>query len=1009
MADELSSTDHASVSGGGGSGSSSKLNVDNAAQVAAAMGFTELVTKSGYMTKSAKSAKGSGRNWKKRYFVLSGHNITYFVDHKSKSEAKGSLLLTPETEIRSTADPAYEYVFEISSEYETLRIAAKDHVEMESWMSALQSTIAEIRVKTTRAYMELQEKTMMGSTKWTKKFFMLHSNSISFHQSHMHTFKALGVFKIHERMMVEEADGTLVLTNHETGTPQRVCVMRPWTDEKNATARAAAQQPILEDWLAAINEVIETLKATETVISGESETTIMDGYLKTKPATGGNNKKWVNRFYALTETALYMAEDHEEAAAIAVYPLNPTCSVFETNLRQHAFELVTTQQALHVQADSAMKMEIWIRELRKVISQSKSSSRDPLLTGAMDKELERYQVHFEEKKPLGIVLERSREWALVKLSNADASEVTEGSALSSINGRSVMLDDYSSSIKRLTGWKPPLTLEFIKGPECEGTLAKLSRGRRGTVKNWTQRYFVVKHGKLTYYKILGQGTQELKLELKGCVQLMGSAISLVPYEEEKQYFCFRLISGVATLIMQAETVEEMLHWATTLYHAIAIANGGGYLIDVERKRQEGEMLERQRQARLRQAEEAAAQRKRETEEAERMKVEREQAALKAQEEAEAARLAAEQARKEAEEAAAKAAADEVAAALAAAEQAEKEAAERAAAEATAEAERLEAEAAYDQANAENQEAEEAVDDLQAEIAEQEFQEKQMEVEQLMQAHVPVVAPSQDDAAAAEASDPTGEEPTSMPEAPPSEVGAAMPPQAPEPEEEDESGEEAEEEVAVEDGAAANEPAMPSLGSRPRSKRQSISTIDLTNLGMSSSFAMPAGNAEAEAAAKAAAEATPELEPEPEAEAEPEPEPEPEPAAEPEPEPAPPASAARSSSMVEEDEEEYVAGESEASRDQLEAAFAILDTRQTGALNPMQFSNLLRAAGVSQHNSYMEMRWYQKFDSDHAGGLSIDNFISGISALRNDKDVTPYMADRLITYIQELGASDNLVL
>ena len=47
---------------------------------------------SGYLEKRAKT---SGRNWKKRYFVLSGHTITYYVDHKSKSDAKGSFLLTP--------------------------------------------------------------------------------------------------------------------------------------------------------------------------------------------------------------------------------------------------------------------------------------------------------------------------------------------------------------------------------------------------------------------------------------------------------------------------------------------------------------------------------------------------------------------------------------------------------------------------------------------------------------------------------------------------------------------------------------------------------------------------------------------------------------------------------------------------------------------------------------------------------------------------------------------------
>ena len=37
-----------------------------------------------------------------------------------------------------------------------------------------------------------------------------------------------------------------------------------------------------------------------------------------------------------------------------------------------------------------------------------------------------------------------------------------------------MLKTYSSAIKMLTGWKPPLTLNFIKAPEREGWLEKVT-------------------------------------------------------------------------------------------------------------------------------------------------------------------------------------------------------------------------------------------------------------------------------------------------------------------------------------------------------------------------------------------------------------------------------------------------------------------------------------------------------------------------------------------------------
>lgn len=87
-------------------------------------------------------------------------------------------------------------------------------------------------------------------------------------------------------------------------------------------------------------------------------------------------------------------------------------------------------------------------------------------------------------------------------------------------------------------------------------------------------------GRLTYYNGDQPGA-----ELRGDIQLMGSVVSLVPHAESGQHFTFKLVSGVTVLVMQAMTVEEMMDWASTLFHAIAIANGGGYLLDKEKRKQ----------------------------------------------------------------------------------------------------------------------------------------------------------------------------------------------------------------------------------------------------------------------------------------------------------------------------------------------------------------------------------------------------------------------------------------
>lgn len=50
------------------------------------------------------------------------------------------------------------------------------------------------------------------------------------------------------------------------------------------------------------------------------------------------------------------------------------------------------------------------------------------------------QADFETKQPLGVVLERSKEWAIVKLANPELSQVSVGSALASVNGKRPWLD-----------------------------------------------------------------------------------------------------------------------------------------------------------------------------------------------------------------------------------------------------------------------------------------------------------------------------------------------------------------------------------------------------------------------------------------------------------------------------------------------------------------------------------------------------------------------------------------
>ena len=101
-----------------------------------------------------------------------------------------------------------------------------------------------------------------------------------------------------------------------------------------------------------------------------------------------------------------------------------------------------------------------MKVLRHAIANSTELDENPLLVAAKKQKAIYYDVTFETKKPLGLVLERSGEWALVKLANQDTTRVSIGSALTQVNGKDVVLAKYHETIKLLTAWQPPLTLGF---------------------------------------------------------------------------------------------------------------------------------------------------------------------------------------------------------------------------------------------------------------------------------------------------------------------------------------------------------------------------------------------------------------------------------------------------------------------------------------------------------------------------------------------------------------------
>lgn len=582
----------------------------------AAVKLDATVVKSGYLVKLA---MGSGRNWKKRYFILNGNTLTYYETHKNVSKAKGDLLLTSEAVVENSSVPGKDFCLMITTPFHTLVLAAKDDAERSSWSQAIERAI-EVTRQSCRGYVTKKGGIMDGGK--SRKFFIMHEAAITWHKDHEHTSAIQGMFKL-------SAD-----TSMEINEDQKKINLYDATSKSSLGLRFEDHEKDFYMWKRSISKVLEKFAAAEEEahrrIEHAYENATKRGKLRLRPAKGGDI--WDEYYFVLTMNELLVMEKNQEGQmeVMDVHDIHPSCSVFETNLGLYAFELVTSKRVLHLMSDSREGTAAWIHAIRASIANSQPENNDPLLQAALAKLEEDvfYDVSFVEDKPLGVVLERSGEWAVVKLSNARDTGVTIGSALTTINGESCVLKTYSQTIDLLKNWKPPLTLGFRRPPSKSGYMVKLSRQRRGNnQRNWQKRYFTLSEGRLVYKE------NESSTVIKGDVPLMGSAVSLVSSTETGKFFCFRLVSGVTSLVMQGETLDEMMDWASTLYHAISIANGGSYILGIERQRVEKEMeKERARQEAIEQRRLQEEQRAREEAEAAAKAKAREEARIKAEKE-----------------------------------------------------------------------------------------------------------------------------------------------------------------------------------------------------------------------------------------------------------------------------------------------------------------------------------------------------------------------------------------
>jgi hypothetical protein len=540
------------------------------------------------------------------------------------------VLLTEDSDCECFYDPPHAtFGLHVTTGGKVLQLVASNALERQQWKQSILTVIGHIK-RTTQGYLQ---KRLAGAPPfapnasvpregalWQRRFVVLHpkDQQLTFHVDHAHGLSVQGLFKItpattvekkHDNIMcissgegegegsppslllrtedasdlqrwVNSINSVIIKTQSSEEDASRLGVL-PSTDsgslmEDDKDENGGAEGEDCDDAVAFPRPIIRMSYPTPPMGNDEVLST---GYLLTRPEDGSAN--WLPNYYILTNKALHRFHDEHDVAAICSLPLTPSCSVFETNLKAFSFELVAVDNVLHMQGASYEDSLAWIKALKAIISSSELDGEDPLIREASKLEDEFYEVAFETKQPLGVVLERTKEWAVVKLANPQLSTVSVGSALAVVNGQSCVVKSYHDTIQLLTGWKPPLRLVFRRAPERNGWLKMMHTSRRRKVGKWKAHYFILAEGKLSWFSADGPAAK-----LQGVVPMMGSAVSTQPQRWEPTCpptsLAFHIVSGITSITLQGLTMEDSLDWAARICHASAVANGGGYLLDKER-------------------------------------------------------------------------------------------------------------------------------------------------------------------------------------------------------------------------------------------------------------------------------------------------------------------------------------------------------------------------------------------------------------------------------------------
>lgn len=116
----------------------------------------------------------------------------------------------------------------------------------------------------------------------------------------------------------------------------------------------------------------------------------------------------------------------------------------------------------------------------------------------------------------------------------------------------------------------------MRGDLLKLALARVGADARRKSSVWKAVACRLEHGAFSCFETTDPETTFFQCPLSSC------SVALVPFEAQERICCFSVISADVVVTLCAPTVSVMFDWACALYLGSAIANGGGFMITMEK-------------------------------------------------------------------------------------------------------------------------------------------------------------------------------------------------------------------------------------------------------------------------------------------------------------------------------------------------------------------------------------------------------------------------------------------